>query len=137
MSERTKLLKKAVLTGVGATTNVDRVKTALKDAVDDLFKVGQDLFDDLESKGKEKQDTAQNFLRNLQDEAQKRTEDLGKSASSKVQTSMKKAAKELGLVTREEFEDVVERLAALEDALTGNEDEVRKTPSKRRKSSAD
>jgi len=138
MSERTKLLKKAVLTGVGATTNVDRVKTALRDAVDDLFKVGQDLFDDLETKGKEKQDSVQNFLRNLQDEALKRSEDLGKSASSKVQTSMKKAAKELGLITREDWEELTDRLTAIEDALTGNDDsETRKTPSKRRRSAAD
>ena len=136
MSERTKLLKKAVLTGVGATTNVDRVKLALKEAIDDLFKVGQDLFDDLESKGKEKQDNAQNFLRNLQDETQKRTEDFGKTASTKVQTSMKKAAKEFGLITREEFDELADRLTALEEALTGaDEEEVRKTPSKRRKSS--
>src|SRR4030095_10668647 len=125
MSERTKLLKKAVLTGVGATTNVDRVKTALKDAVDDLFKVGQDLLDDLETKGKEKQDSVQNFLRSLQDEAAKRTEEVGKSASSKVQTSMKKAAKELGLITREDLEELNDRLTALEDALTGTDDETR------------
>jgi hypothetical protein len=43
MSDRTKLLKKAVLTGVGATSSVDRVKDALKDAMQDLVKVGQEL----------------------------------------------------------------------------------------------
>ena len=52
MSEKTELLKKYVLTTVGATTSVDRIKTALNDAVTDLCKVGQDLLDELEVKGK-------------------------------------------------------------------------------------
>ncbi|HEY9871702.1 MAG TPA: hypothetical protein V6D08_21270 [Candidatus Obscuribacterales bacterium] len=135
MSERTKLLKKAVLTGVGATTNVDRVKTAVREAMDDLVKVGHDLLDDLESKGKVKAESVQNFLRNLQDEAAKRTNDFSKTASSKVQSSMKKAAKELGLLTRDDLDELLERLNALEEALTGSEEEGRKSPSKRRRSS--
>ena len=58
MSERTKLLKKAVLTGVGASSNVDRIKAALNEAMEDLVKVGQDLFNDLELKGKDRTDSA-------------------------------------------------------------------------------
>ena len=50
MSDRTKLLRKAVLTGVGATANVDRVRDALNEAMQDLVKVGRDLFDDLRRK---------------------------------------------------------------------------------------
>lgn len=137
MSERTKLLRKAVLTSVGATTSVDRIKTALKDAMDDLVKVGHDLMDDLESKGKFKAESVQNFLRSLQDEAAKRTGDLGKTASSKVQTSMKKAAQDLGLATREDLDELLERLSTLEEALTGSEEEGRKTSTKRRRSSQD
>lgn len=126
MSERTKLLKKAVLTGVGASSNPQRVRAALKDALDDLFKVGQTLLDDLESKGKNKTESAQNFLRNLQEEAGKRGEKLG----GQVASSMKKAAKEVGLVTKEDLREIAERLSNLEDALVGCDDESRKSRSK-------
>ena len=36
------------MTGVGASQNVDRIKTALDEAMRDLLKVGQELFEDLE-----------------------------------------------------------------------------------------
>lgn len=135
MSERTKLLKKAVLTGVGASSNVDRIKSALNEAMDDLVKVGQDLLNDLEIKGKDKTDSVQSFLRNLQEEAKTRTGSLEKQVSSKVQTSMKKAAKDLGLVSREEFEEVLERLNALEESNSNSgEEETKKSRSRRSKS---
>lgn len=138
MSERTKLLKKAVLAGVGASSNVDRVKAALNDVMQDLVKVGQDLFDELEDKGKVKADTVQQFLKNLQDEASKRTHDAEKKVSSKVSNSTKKAVKELGLVTKEDYEELLERLSALEEAVhgpSGDEDgESKKARSRSKKS---
>ncbi|MGH7784199.1 MAG: hypothetical protein ACREO5_10215, partial [Candidatus Binatia bacterium] len=82
MSERTKLLKKAVLAGVGASSNVDRIKAALSDAMQDLVKVAHDLIDDLEDKGKVKAETVQQFLKNVQDEATKRTQDAEKKVST-------------------------------------------------------
>ncbi len=133
MSERTKLLKKAVLTSVGATTNADRVKQAVCQAMDDLIKVGQELMDDLEGKGKVKAESVQSFLKNLQDEAARRTGDLEKTVSKKVQTSMKKAIKEIGLITREDYEELLERLSALEEALVGPDEEGKKSRSRPRK----
>lgn len=143
MSERTKLLKKAVLTGVGATTNADRIKQAIMQAVDDLFKVGQELLDDLECKGKVNTDNVQNFLKNLQDETSKRTGDLEKSVSKKVQNSMKRAIKDIGLITREDYDELIERMSALEEALvgadvgseSGSEEEGKKTRARSKKSS--
>jgi polyhydroxyalkanoate synthesis regulator phasin len=119
MSERTKYLKKAVLAGVGASTNVDRIKSALSDAMQDLVKVAGDLIDDLEDKGKVKTETVQQFLKNVQDEATKRTADAEKTLSSKVGTGTRKAAKEFGLATRAEVEELLERIVALEEAVTG------------------
>lgn len=136
MSERTKLLKKAVLTGVGATTNSERIKAALNEAMDDLIRVGQDLLEDLETKGKGKAESVQNFLRSLQDEASRRTGDLEKKVSSKVQTSMKKAAQEIGLATKEDLAEVAQRLEALEEALTGNDEEGKKNRAQRNKRSS-
>jgi len=136
MSERTKLLKRAVLTSVGASTNVDRIREALNDAMGDLVKVGQDLLDDLEAKGKLKAESVQNFLRNLQDEASKRTGEIEKKVSSKMQVSMKKAAKEFGLITREDFDELLERLTSLEEALVGPDEEVKKTRASRGKRAA-
>lgn len=115
MKERTKLLKKAVLTGVGATANVDRVKSALNDALNDLMKVGQDLLEELEEKGKVKTDSVQNFLKNLQEDATKQAESFSNLASNKVQSSVLKAANELGLVSREEFLNLVSRVEKLEN----------------------
>ena len=115
MSDRTKLLKKAVLTGVGATSSVDRVKDALKDAMQDLVKVGQELIDDLEEKGKVKTESAESFLKGFKDEAVKRTEDIEKQVSAKVSKTMKKAAKEFGFVTMEQYEQLLERLALVEE----------------------
>ncbi len=115
MKERTKLLKKAVLTGVGATANVDRVKSALNDALNDLMKVGQDLLEELEEKGKVKTDSGQNFLKNLQEDATKQAESFSNIASNKVQSSVLKAANELGLVSREEFLNLVSRVEKLEN----------------------
>ncbi len=115
MKERTKLLKKAVLTGVGATANVDRVKSALNDALNDLMKVGQDLLEELEEKGKVKTDSVQNFLKNLQEDATKQAESFSNIASNKVQSSVLKAANELGLVSREEFLNLVSRVEKLEN----------------------
>lgn len=115
MSDRTKLLKKAVLTGVGATSSVDRVKDALKDAMQDLVKVGQELIEDLEEKGKVKTESAESFLKGFKDEAVKRTEDIEKQVSAKVSKTMKKAAKEFGFVTMEQYEQLLERLALVEE----------------------
>lgn len=114
MSDRTKLLKKAVLTGVGATSSVDRVKDALKEAMQDLVKVGQDLLDDLEEKGKIKTESAQSFLKGFQDEAAKRTEGIEKKVSNKVGKELKKVARDLGVVTYDKYEALLERVAALE-----------------------
>jgi polyhydroxyalkanoate synthesis regulator phasin len=119
MSERTKLLKKAVLAGVGASSNVDRIKTALSDAMQDLVKVAGDLMDDLEDKGKVKTETVQQFLRNVQDEATKRTAEAEKTVSTKVGASTRKAAKDFGLATREEVDEILERLGALEESVHG------------------
>lgn len=118
-SDRTKLFKKAVLAGVGATSNVERVKAALSDAMEDLVKVGQDLLDELEDKGKGKTENFQSFLRNLQDEAGKRTQDAEKQVTSKVAGSTKRAAKEFGIATHEDIAEILERLEALEDAVLG------------------
>jgi polyhydroxyalkanoate synthesis regulator phasin len=119
MSERTKLLKKAVMTGVGASTNVDRIKVALNEALEDLVRVGQDLLEDLESKGEIKAKSAQDFFKNFQENAKKKGGNIEKNVSSKVQGSMKKVVKEMGLATKEEVKELSERLEALEDALTG------------------
>ena len=82
----------------------------------DLVKVGRELFDDLEEKGKVKTDTVESFLKGLQDEAAKRTGGLEAKVSAKVGKNVKKAAKDFGLVTLEEYEDLLARVAALEDA---------------------
>lgn len=122
MTERTKLLKKAVLTSVGATTSVDRIMSALHDAMDDLQKVGQDLLVELEKKGKTKTESAQDYLKRFQNEAGKRTNAMEKKVSHKVQTQVRKAAKEFGLATREEMEEVMERLQELEESVGGGEE---------------
>ena len=120
MSERTKLLKKAVMTGVGATTNGERIKAALNEALEDLVKIGQELFEELESKGKVKTKTAQEFVKNLKEEAGRRSDKLEKQVSSKVQNSMQKAARELGLATQTEVDDLKERIQHLEETLLGD-----------------
>lgn len=117
MSDRTKLLKKAVLTSVGASANVERVKDALKEAMQDLVKVGQELIDDLEEKGKIKTENAQSFLKGLSDEAAKRTGGIEKKVSSKFQKKMKEAAREFGFITIGQYDEVVERLKTLESQL--------------------
>ena len=130
MSERKTLLKKAVLTGVGASTNFDRIRDAVEDAMHDLVKVGQDLLDDLELQGKEKAENAQSFLRNLQEEAAKKSGNL----EARVSVGVKSKAKDFGLVTREEYEDVVQRLEALENAAgiqRGDAEEKKKAKSKK------
>lgn len=126
MSEQKKLLKKAVLAGVGASASVDRIKTALNDVMQDLVKVGQELFDELEVKGKEietkgkdKTDKFQKELRKIQEEATRRSAEAEKKVSSKFQGGTKKLAKDAGLATREELEEVLERIAALEEHLHG------------------
>ncbi|MBI5172996.1 MAG: hypothetical protein SFV17_00505 [Candidatus Obscuribacter sp.] len=117
MSDRTKLLKKAVLTSVGASSNVERVKDALKEAMQDLVKVGQELIDDLEEKGKIKTESAQSFLKGLSEEAAKRTGTIEKKVSGKFQKKVKDAAREFGFVSLDQYEEVVERLKALENHL--------------------
>lgn len=119
MSEQTELLKKAVLAGVGASTNVERIKSAVTSAMQDLVKVGQDLFDDLEVTGKDKTESLQQFLKNLQEEATKRTQETEKKVVSKVQDSTRKYVKDFGLATREDIEEIFERLCALEEAVHG------------------
>ncbi|MBU6455382.1 MAG: hypothetical protein KGS72_26660 [Cyanobacteria bacterium REEB67] len=114
MSDRTKLLRKAVLTGVGATANVDRVRDALNEAMQDLVKVGRDLFDDLEEKGKVKSETVDSFIKGLQEEAAKRTGGFESKVSAKVGKNVKKAAKDFGLVTVEQYESLLARVESLE-----------------------
>lgn len=118
-SDRSKLFKKAVLAGVGATSNVERVKAALSDAMEDLIKVGQDLLDEMEDKGKGKTENFQSFLRGLQDEAGKRTQDAEKKVSSKVSGTTKRAAKDFGLATQDDIDEILERLEAIEEAVLG------------------
>lgn len=117
MSERSKYLKKAVLTSVGASSNAERVKEALKEAMQDLIKVGQELIDDLEEKGKIKTESAQSFLKGLSDEAAKRTGGIEKKVSTKLQKKVKEAAREFGFVSADQYDEVVTRLKNLEDHL--------------------
>ncbi|MBX9879211.1 MAG: phasin family protein [Candidatus Obscuribacterales bacterium] len=113
MSERTKLLKKAVLTGVGASTNVERVKSALNEALEDLIKVGHELMDDLEIKGKDKTESIEKSLKSFTEEVNKRKGTL----EVQITASIKKAIKEFGLMTREDLEELNERLEHLEETL--------------------
>lgn len=113
MTESTTLIKKAVLTSVGATSNFDRVKTAIEDAMQDLVKVGSDLIDELEEQGQVKADKAQSFLKNVKDEAKTKSGELEDKVSGKVRS----AAKDLGFVSRREYEEVLARLEALEARL--------------------
>lgn len=117
MSERSKYLKKAVLSTVGASSNVERVKDALKEAMQDLVKVGQELIDDLEEKGKIKTESAQSFLKGLSDEAAKRTGGIDKKLSTKLQKKVRDTAREFGFVSAEMYDEVVTRLKNLEDHL--------------------
>jgi len=117
MSERTKLLKKAVMTGVGATTNGDRIKSALQEAMQDLVKIGQELIEELEDRGKLKAKNAQDFIETLKDEAKNRSGQFEKQVSGKVQTSMQRAARDFGLATTQEVEELRERIEELEAAL--------------------
>ena len=117
MNERTKLLKKAVLTGVGATTSVERIKDAVEDAMRDMVKVGQNLLDDLEEKGKVKTESVQEFLKHIQSEAGKRTSEVEKKVSTGVQTRLRQAVREIGLITHEDWEEICERLRDIEEAL--------------------
>jgi len=133
MSESTTLIKKAVLTSVGATSNLDRIKNAINDAMQDLVKIGQDLVDELEEQGKIKADNAQSYLRGLQDEATKRTGDIEKKVTEKVQDKVR----DFGLVSREEYEDLIERIEALEKAnglQPPAKDESKKSKSKKAES---
>jgi len=134
MSERTKYLKKAVLAGVGASTNVDRIKSALSDAMQDLVKVAGDLIDDLEDKGKVKTETVQQFIKNVQDEATKRTQEAEQKVASKVGTSTRKAAKEFCLATRQEVEEILERIMVLEEAVHGTANDEHSEGNESRKS---
>ena len=115
MSERTKLLKKAVMTSVGATSSVERIKTALNDAMQDLVKVGHDLLDDLEVQGKHQTASAQDFIKGFQTEAGKRTVEMEKTVSGKMQEQIKKTAREFGLATKEEVDEILDRLHELEE----------------------
>ncbi len=112
MSESTTLIKKAVLTSVGATSNLERIKSAIDDAMKDLVKIGQDLVDELEEHGKVKTENAQSFLRGLQDEASKRSGQIEKKVTEKVQEK----ARDFGIVSREEYEELLERIEQLEQA---------------------
>ncbi|MCW5821979.1 MAG: hypothetical protein KIT34_04205 [Cyanobacteria bacterium TGS_CYA1] len=136
MSEATALIKKAVLTSVGATSSLDRIKGALNNAMQDVVKIGQDLVEELEEQGKVKAENAQSFLKNLQDEAGKKTEVIEQKVSGKMSGSVKKVAKDVGLVTREEYEELLERLEAVETSLniTHEEGEDKPKRSKSRKS---
>jgi polyhydroxyalkanoate synthesis regulator phasin len=116
MTERTTLLKKAVLTSVGATASVERIKTALNDAMQDLVKVGNDLLDDLEVTGKNQTASAQDFIKSFQTEAGKRTTEIEKTVSDKMQEQVKKTAREFGLATRDEVEEILDRLHELEES---------------------
>ena len=136
MSERTKLLKKAVLTGVGASSNGDRIKKAISEAMEDLVQVGQDLLVDLESKGKDRTESLQQYLKNLQEEATRRTGDMQGQMSTKMQSSIKKAAKDLGLITREEYDELLERVSNIEDTLAPGDEEQKKSRSKSKKSAS-
>ena len=117
MNERSKLLKKAVMAGVGASTSVDRIRTALEEAMHDLVKVGQGLFKDLEETGKVKTESMQDLLKNLQTEATKRTAKMEKTVSSRVQIELKKAAREIGLVMQEDWEEMCDRLGEIEKSM--------------------
>lgn len=134
MTERTALIKKAVLTSVGATSNIERIKTALQDAMKDVVKIGNELVDELEEQGKIKAEKAESFLKGLQDEASKRTGQIEKKVTEKVQEK----AREIGFVSREEYDELLERLEALEQANgiqtpEGDESKKRSKSSKKSK----
>ena len=116
VSERTELLKKAILTSVGATSNIERIKSAINEAFEDLSKVGQELIADLQESGKDRAEAMQSFLHNLQEEATRRSADFGKQAT----LSTKHVAQELGLATRDDIKEILERLRSVEAMLSKN-----------------
>ncbi len=136
MGEATALIKRAVLTSVGATSSLDRIKGALNNAMQDVVKIGQDLVEELEEQGKVKTENAQSFLKNLQDEASKKTEVIEQKVTGTMSGSVKKVAKDVGLVTREEYEELLERLEAIETSLniTHEEGEGKSKRAKSKKS---
>ena len=77
--------------------------------------VGQELLEDFEEKGKVKTESAESYLKGFREEAVKRTEDIEKQVSSKLSKTVKKAAKEFGFVTMEQYEQLLERLAIVEE----------------------
>lgn len=141
MGEATALIKKAVLTSVGATSSLDRIKGALNNAMQDVVKIGQDLVEELEEQGKVKAENAQSFLKNLQDEAGKKTEVIEQKVSGSMSGSVKKVAKDVGLVTREEYEELLERLEAIETSLNitheEGEDKLKRSKSKKSQNNAE
>ncbi len=141
MGEATALIKKAVLTSVGATSSLDRIKGALNNAMQDVVKIGQDLVEELEEQGKVKAENAQSFLKNLQDEAGKKSEVIEQKVSGTMSGSVKKVAKDVGLVTREEYEELLERLEAIETSLNitheEGEDKTKRSKSKKSQNNAE
>lgn len=138
MSESTTLIKKAVLTSVGATSNLERIKAAIDDAMKDIVKIGQELVDELEEQGKLKTENAQSFLRGIQDEASKRSGQIEKKVTDKFQEK----ARDFGIVSREEYEDLLERIEHLEQvngvqhpAPEAEGEETKKRSAKSKKSS--
>ena len=69
--------------------------------------------EDLEEKGKVKTESVQDFLKTLQSQAYKKTSEVEK----KVSTGVKKAIRELGLITQEDWDEMCERLTDIEEAL--------------------
>ncbi len=141
MGEATALIKKAVLTSVGATSSLDRIKGALNNAMQDVVKIGQDLVEELEEQGKVKAENAQSFLKNLQDEAGKKSEVIEQKVSGTMSGSVKKVAKDVGLVTREEYEELLERLEAIETSLNitheEGDDKTKRSKSKKSQNNAE
>ncbi|MBP7862927.1 hypothetical protein KA183_14675 [bacterium] len=141
MGEATALIKKAVMTSVGATSSLDRIKGALNNAMQDVVKIGQDLVEELEEQGKVKTENAQSFLKNLQDEAGKKTETIEQKVTGTMSGSVKKVAKDVGLVTREEYEELLERLEAVETSLNitheEGEDKAKRSKSKKSNNNAE
>ncbi|WP_406670399.1 hypothetical protein V7O67_14885 [Methanolobus sp. ZRKC4] len=107
-SEITDIWKKAGLLGIGMWA-----------LTEEKF---QDITDELIENGEMKKEEGKKFIRDLKDEHKKQKEEMENKISSKVQETMNKA----DIATKDEvreLKDIIQKLDAKLDKLTGSDDE--------------
>ena len=121
--DKLKLIQKAILTGIGATTSKETIKKAANGIYSDIQKIVRDLLKQLENSGEIKTKEARKIIKELQEKSETEKEKIYKKLQKEGKTLLK-SIKEIIVIPSTLLKDITNTI--------GNNSKFKKAKNKRK-----